>query len=298
MNSEYNKKVKYHLLNYLRLLRVKHYIKNFIIFLPLFFDGQLLNYDLLKTCIIGAVCFSLLSSVAYIFNDIMDKAEDTKHSEKCKRPIASGAITIARAYVVILILFVVLSVICYFVVYDNLFALLIFVLYISINVFYSVKLKHIPIVDVCILASGFFFRLLLGSVVTGIEISSWLYLTVTCLSFFMALGKRRNEMKYETGGTRLVLHGYSYEFLDKFMYLCLTLTLIFYSLWVIIGGADISGNNMTKATIPLAIIACMRYCLIIERSSSGDPVEVVFSDFILKIIGVIFIGIFIAGLYV
>ena len=125
-------------------------------------------------------------------------------------------------------------------------------------------------------------RVLFGGILINVEVSQWLFLTVLSLSFYLGLGKRRNELlKQENsknkGEVRKVLQYYNKEFLDKNMYMCLSTTIVFYSLWC----KDMSSFKYIFWTIPLIIIICMKYSLNIESNSSGDPVEVLLKDKVL-----------------
>jgi len=282
--------------HYIKLIRPHHWIKNFLIFLPLVFSGNLFKTDLLILNIFAFASFSFMSSVLYIINDIKDVEQDRKHSKKCKRPIASGAVSIRNAVILAVFLFVVIVIINAFVFPENYFSWLILLFYFIINLGYSMGLKNLPIIDVSILVIGFLLRVVYGSLISDIEISGWLYFTVMSMSYFLGFGKRRNEIQRQTGETRKVLRYYTKEFLDKFMYLFLCLTIAFYSFWTV----DAFGNHGTKGkllywTVPLVIIICMKYSLDIERDSDGDPVDVVFSDWVLFLLsalyGVIMIGI-------
>ncbi|MBP9988872.1 MAG: UbiA prenyltransferase family protein, partial [Ruminococcus sp.] len=176
------------MLKYIKMLRIKHWIKNGIVFLPLFFGGKLFSDSFFKCCL-GFLGFSLISSCVYIINDIFDVDKDRLHSEKCKRPIASGEISIKKASVIAVVCGIA-GMLC---VVFNWKAVLILAVYLILNILYSSGLKNIPIADVLILASGFVFRLILGSFITQIEVSSWLCLTVIAASFYLGLGKRRGE---------------------------------------------------------------------------------------------------------
>lgn len=280
---------------YIKLLRVKHYLKNGLIFLPLFFSGNILNKSYLIITIIGFIVFSLASSVVYIINDINDVEKDKNHPVKCKRPIASGEISINKAKILAVLVFIIMT-ICHFSIVptSNVNATLIIITYIILNFLYSIELKNIPIVDITILASGFLFRVMYGAFITGIEVSDWLYLTIITFSFYMGLGKRRNEMVKQSSEqikeTRKVLKYYTYEFLDKNMHMCLSIALVFYSLWTANGTDTLSLNkNYLIWTVPLIMIICMKYSLIIEGNSYGDPVDVLLSDKVLIGLVVVYI---------
>ena len=160
----------------------------------------------------------------------------------------------------------------------NVYALLLLLAYVVINLLYSFGLKNIPLVDVTILVAGFLIRVIYGAVITDIEVSSWLYLTVIAVSFFMAFGKRRNEIKQlGSNETREVLKGYSMSFLNNSMYMCLAMANTFYALWAI-GGNNTHGNIMI-ITVPVFLLITLKYCLNIEKETSdGDPTEVLFQD--------------------
>lgn len=146
-----------------------------------------------------------------------------------------------------------------------------------------------PIIDIVILAAGFVIRIFYGGMITGVSISKWLYLVITSGSLYMGLGKRRNEMKKQTD-TRDVLKYYNVDFLDKNMYVCVALTIVFYALWTYeMPNAQISW------TIPIFIILLMSYSLDVEGDSDGDPVEVILHDKILMGILILY-ALFIFGL--
>ena len=216
---------------YLKLMRIHHYVKNLLVFAALVCSGRLFNFEKLAAGITAFAAFCLVSSVVYIINDICDREKDRKHPTKCKRPIAAGTVSVRNAWILTAAL---LSgaVVCNGFSF-HISSTLLLVLYLILNLGYSFGMKNIPIVDVTILVTGFLIRIMYGAIVTGISISNWLYLTVIALAFYFALGKRRNELKKcaASGETRKVLGAYSYEFLDKFMYLCLTLAVAFYALW-------------------------------------------------------------------
>lgn len=281
---------------YLKLMRVKHYIKNLLVLLPLIFSGQLFNVPSLIRGLLGVLAFSVLSSAIYIFNDIRDVESDRQHPTKRNRPIANGSVSIRAAYILAICLLLCTAVLYYFTQAQQWYAWTLLVLYLLLNLAYSIKLKRVPIVDIAILVSGFVLRVLYGSVVGGIELSRWLYLTVISMSFYLGLGKRRNELIRQDGNaSRSVLQFYNKNFLDKNMYMCLALTIAFYSLWAVdpITIARINTDNIVW-TVPLVILICMSYSLHVERDSDGDPVEVLLGDkfllLLVALLGIIWIA--------
>ena len=275
-------------MKYLKLLRVKHYIKNLLVFLPLFFNGSILNIPILLTSILGFFAFSFISSSIYILNDICDIENDKKHPVKKSRPLASGAVSLKTAN--ILFVFCTLSAILISMSIGKLPATLLLLLYFFLNIAYSKGLKNQPIIDVVILSSGFVLRVYYGGLISNIEISKWLFLVIVTGSLFMGLGKRRNEIEKNTD-TRDVLKKYNYTFLNNNMYLCVALTDVFYALWTM----DM-GNPKMSITIPLFIIILMRYSYNLECNSTGDPVEVILHDFVL--IGIVTITILLMFLFI
>lgn len=279
--------------NYMKLMRPKHYLKNALVAIPIFFAGTALHADSLLSMVLGIAAFCMLSSVVYIVNDIHDVEKDRVHPTKCKRPIASGKISRKSATMLAVILFIA-SMLCNSVAVNSFFSLgtLYLLIYFVANLAYSFGLKNQPVMDVTILASGFVLRVLYGGAIVDIALSNWLYLTVIAASFFMGLGKRRGEMCISgTSDTRAVLKKYTYNFLDKNMTVFLSLTLVFYSLWAVDAKTVARiGSDALIWTVPLVIIICLRYSFLIERENSdGDPMEVLLSDKILLVLAAAYI---------
>lgn len=276
--------------HYLKLIRVHHYIKNLLIFTPLLFSGLLFTPDLLFLTIIGFISFSLVASTIYIVNDIQDVEVDRLHQTKQMRPLASGAISIKTAKYLACCLIIIVIILQFVFFKDNILSNLILITYLILNILYSKSLKHYPIIDISILVSGYVLRVLYGSSITSIEISNWLYLTILMMSFYLALGKRRNELQQHNIKSRKVLQYYNQAFLDKNMYMCLALTIGFYSLWTV-DPITINRvmNDYLVLTVPFFIIICMKYSLNIEKKSDGDPVEVILKDKVLLTLLVVFI---------
>ncbi len=283
---------------YIKLMRVHHYIKNFLVFAALACSGQLFQSDKLLAGIAGFASFSMVSSVVYIINDIRDCEKDRCHPTKCKRPIASGAVSVMHAWILAGVLFGG-AMLC------NTFTFriestVLLLLYLILNLAYSFGLKNVSIIDVTILVSGFLIRILYGAIITDITVSNWLYLTVIALAFYFSLGKRRNELKQlgECSDTRAVLKSYTVNFLDKNMYMCLTLANVFYALW------SMDENTMSHYkseyliwTVPIVLLITMKYSLDVEGESDGDPVEVLLHDKILMILCTLYLIIMFLILY-
>lgn len=275
---------------YIQLLRPKHCIKNILVVLPLVFSGRLCERALLGQTAVAFVAFCLVASLVYIINDIRDAERDRQHPTKCRRPIASGAVPVPHAVVEAAILGVVLAALALWGRFSWQ-SWLCLGAYLVLNLGYSMGLKNVPILDIAILVSGFLLRVLFGSAVTGIATSGWLYLTVTSVAFYMGLSKRRGELRTSSASTRRVLRYYNDAFLSQNMQMCLTLTVVFYSLW----SVDRGGHLMW--TVPLVICICLRYSMTVEGNSDGDPVEVIFQDKVLLALVCVFGIITLALLY-
>lgn len=268
----------------LRLLRPWHYGKNLLVFVPLFFSGQMLaRPDKLLMALLGFVCMCMTSSAIYVLNDLRDAPADRLHPQKCRRPIASGEVPPGRAAMLcagLLLGACALLALGAWRAARPLYAPAVLGAYVALNVGYSVfGLKHVPIVDVTIVALGFVLRILLGAALTDVAVSRWLLLTVLMGSYYMALGKRRNELRDVRAQARPVLGAYTYEFLNQNMYVFLTLALAFYSLWSVdISTTQRHSHAYAVASVPLVVLIAMRYNLNIEGDSDGDPIEVILRD--------------------
>jgi len=284
---------------YIKLLRPKHYIKNALIFVPAFFAGDIFQIETISSLLLAFAAFSLTSSLIYIVNDIRDVEKDRLHEVKRNRPIASGKVSVRNAVILGVFTGALALIIQVAAVQGHWsWAFLYLGCYLLINFAYSFGLKNVPIVDICILAAGFVIRLIYGASITDTSVSQWLFLTVMVFSLYLGLGKRRNEIDRQRGGdTRTVLKHYTYTFLDKNMHMCLTLGLVFYSLWTVNMSNGFLNDNGLIWTVPLVIMITMKYGLIIEGDSFGDPVDVLFSDYVLLILIILYVLLICAIMY-
>ncbi len=264
---------------YIKLMRPQHYIKNFLVFFPLIFSGQFFDANKLISAVFAFLSFSVCASVVYIINDIKDKEKDKLHEKKKNRPIASGDISVKNAIVFSIILFVISLIFTYLAVFKMWHVSFIYLLiYLFMNILYSINFKNIPLVDVFILATGFLIRVVFGASILDIKVSNWLYLTIMSAAFYLGLGKRRNEIKKLGNKSREVLKYYNESFLDKNMYMCLSLSIVFYSLWTVDPNNVLKFGNRLVLTVPFVTLILMKYSLNVENDSLGDPVDIVLSD--------------------
>jgi len=264
---------------YLKLWRVKHWIKNVFVLAPLVFS---LNFYLpvyLLRILMMCLSFSLASSVVYTINDIADRENDRFHPDKRHRPIASGRISVKTAVVLAAVLLAFALTGAWLL---NPRAALVIVTYIGINIIYTYILKNHACIDVMSIAVGFLLRVIAGAVAIDVSVSAWMLLTTFFLSLLLGFGKRRKEM-LATGGSarhRIVFQQYSLELLNYFIVVSASLTIITYSIYVVISSNMIRlGSERFVATIPLVVFGVFRYLLLIyHHNDGGDPADILLRD--------------------
>ena len=287
--------------DYCKLIRVKHWLKNGLVFLPLFFSINLLNKGMLLNSILAFIVFSITSSIVYITNDIEDVEKDKKHPIKKDRPLASGRVSIKEAKIIRAIFLILLGGFLW-IISDRVNAnaiILIPILYIVMNLAYSKVLKNIPIIDVVIIVLGFILRVVYGGIAVDVEVSKYLYLMIIFGSFFLAFGKRRNEILKNGDKSRESLSLYNQSFLDKNMYVAFALAIVSYTLWCVDPTTiEHIGNDYMFWTIPLLMVVLQLYSLNIEGNSYGDPIDVILSDKKLLITSILYLISMVCIIYV
>ena len=270
----------------IELIRLNHYIKNFFVFLPLFFAIKITDLELLSNAFIAFIAFSFSASAVYIFNDLQDIKEDKQHPSKKFRPIASGAITQSHAIIVMLVLFVLGFSLMTFL---SLQAVSILTAYIALNIAYSYSLKHIAIVDINIIAIGFVLRLLVGSVVTGTLLSQWIIIMTYLLALFIALAKRRDDVLIflDTGKKmRKVIGGYNIQFLDVAMSIMASVVIVSYILYTTSPEVEVrlDSENLYMTSF-FVILGIMRYLKIVFiHKDSGSPTKILTTDKFMQLV--------------
>ncbi|MFC0213938.1 decaprenyl-phosphate phosphoribosyltransferase [Paenibacillus chartarius] len=256
-------------------LRPKQWSKNVLVFAALVFSlgtGQPIQ---ITNVIIAFFLFCFVSGCVYILNDFMDREADRQHPEKRHRPMASGQLKPAFALSVGAVLLIGSLVVAFTM--HPLFALLLAV-YFGLNVGYSLKLKHVVILDVMILASGFVLRAIGGALVINVRFTPWFLLCVFVLSLFLAIGKRRHELlllEHSKGSHRKVLEHYSEPLLDQMSTIVTTCAIISYSLFTFMSGRTI----YLMWTIPFVFYGIFRYLYLIHvLGKGGKPDELLFED--------------------
>ena len=265
--------------DYLKTLRIQQWIKNGFLYAALVFDGQLFNPQAIFITTLGFAVFCLLSSSVYFLNDVFDREADKQHPKKKHRPIASGRIPVRNALIFVILLSA-LSLSAAFFLSRAFFILCL--IYFLMNLVYSKWLKHIPILDVMIIAAGFVLRV--GAGVSLIEVerfSPWLYVVTTLLSLFIGFGKRRAELVLLAEGAnqhRTVFEGYTIGFLDQLITIVSSTTLVAYSLYSF-SAPNLPENHAMMLTIPFVLYGLFRYLYLIKvKETGGAPTELVLKD--------------------
>ncbi len=260
-------------------MRPKQWIKNGIIFAPLIFDRQLLLPSPLLRTVAGFVLLCLLSSTVYLFNDLADLEKDRLHPKKRLRPLAAGRLSRGAALATAIGLPAAALPLSFWL--DWRFGLIALV-YLVTNLLYSFWLKHIVIVDVLVLASGYVLRVAAGVVLIVVErFSPWLYLCITLGALFIGFGKRRGElllMQANSGASRRVLADYTIPFLDELINMVATMTIMAYALYTF-SAPNLPANHAMMLTIPVVVYGIFRYLYLIHiKGEGGAPDELVLTD--------------------
>jgi 4-hydroxybenzoate polyprenyltransferase len=269
----------------LKTMRPRQWTKNAFLFAALVFDGKLFHLpDFLRT-LAGFGLFCLISSAVYIFNDLLDVEADRQHPVKKNRPIASGKLPVPAASAAGATISLLAIVLGYLLAWQ--FALTILV-YFALMLVYSKWFKHVPILDVLILAAGFVLRVHAGTTLIIVErFSPWLYVLMTLLALYLGFGKRRAELALlvdattnhsSSGNFRNVLDGYSIPLLDQFITIVSGMTIVAYSLYTFF-RPETPSNHALMLTIPFVIYAIFRYLYLIQvKQIGGEPEEILLSD--------------------
>ncbi len=256
---------------YLKEMRIKSWLKNLFVFLPIIFSLELFEWNKLIEVSVLTLAFCFISSAIYVLNDMSDVKNDRKHEVKKNRPIASGQISFPCAWILLICLTIAGFGMALWV---NIQAFLLILVYVVINILYSKWLKSKVIIDCFCIAAGFVLRVMVGGTIVSSGVSNWMFLTVIALSLFMAFGKRRGELNSYAGGeTRGVLAAYEMNFLDGIVFMCAGLTMVFYSLW------SISHESNLVYTVPIVLFVVIRYLfLVFAGRAEADPTTLILSD--------------------
>ncbi|MGN1262409.1 MAG: decaprenyl-phosphate phosphoribosyltransferase [Prevotella sp.] len=275
-----------------RIIRPHQWIKNLFVFIPLFFGGSILDGTGLWSAFVTFAAFCFTASSVYCFNDIVDADDDRHHPVKCRRPIASGAVSVARGYIMMAVMaslgFASLAALRH----EVWHVAAVVAGYWLLNLAYCVRLKQCAIADVCIIAFGFVLRILAGGFATGIVLSKWIVLMTFLLTLFLSLAKRRDDVlrMNSTGeAPRRNTIRYNLTFINQAITITATVTIVCYVMYTV--SPDVISEHDTDylyLTSVFVILGLLRYLqLTVVDELSGDPTKVILRDHILQLIVVL-----------
>ncbi|MDI2126269.1 decaprenyl-phosphate phosphoribosyltransferase [Yinghuangia seranimata] len=281
-----------------KLARPKQWVKNVLVFAAPLAAGKINHWDVLRQCVFIFVIFSIAASAIYYVNDAFDVESDRQHPKKKYRPIASGVVPVKLAWVLGPVLAVVAVGLSFLL--CNAGTALIVGLYVVLHVLYSFAFKHVQVLDLMMVASGFLFRAMVGGVAADIPLSRWFLLTAGFGSLFMVAGKRYSEMVLmgeEAAKTRASLANYSITYLRFVWQMSVAVTVLTYSLWAF----DIPRGGSTLAWQQLSLVpfgfVLLRYAVYVDAGTAGAPEDVVLKDKVIVGLGFAWLLMFVLGVF-
>jgi 4-hydroxybenzoate polyprenyltransferase len=264
-----------------KLIRTYQWIKNLFVFLPVFFAGKMLeDQQALLEVMYIFFSFSFTASGMYVLNDYLDREADRQHPEKQSRPIASGTVSANQAFLLIAILLPV-GIGAAFAL--NTYAGFIVLGYCIMNIAYSLKLKHVPILDISIIAVGFLLRIYAGGIVAEVALSRWIIIMTFLLALFMAIAKRREDVLiFHASGNKVrkSIDGYNLEFINTSLAVMSAVIIVAYIMYTLSTDAmhSIQNPNIYMTTI-FVILGILRYLQItMVENKSGSPTKILLKD--------------------
>lgn len=265
---------------FIRLIRPQQWIKNLFLFVPLFFAGDFFNVSKLILLFFGLVSFSLVSSAAYILNDFKDIEADKIHPIKKYRPLASGGINQTVALLAMFILAAAGLTLGF--VISTTFGLIL-VIYLVINLCYSLGLKNVSIIDILIVATGFVLRVLAGGFVSAVVISHWLVIMIFLLSLFLVIAKRRADLLEFNASGKLIrksLTNYNLDFINHTLTMLSGVIIVAYIMYSVshdvVERLGAENLYMTSVFVIIGLLRYLQLTLVENRSSS--PVRILYTD--------------------
>lgn len=274
----------------LELLRIRQWVKNGFVLAPLFFGSEIFKTAAVSRACTAFIVFCLVASAIYIFNDWRDIEADRRHAKKAARPLPSGRVPVPLALTIMAALLVMAASIIWLAALPKGFAVTVAV-YLAINVGYSLGLKHVSVLELFFVASGFVIRLIGGAFALQIELSPWIVIATGMLALLMATGKRRGDIAQENDSTqkRKSLAGYNLVFLDSTLTALTGGTIVVYLLFCVSDYAVARfGAGVLVTAVPVAL-GLLRYLqLIMVRGQGDSPTDLVLNDWGMLAILVVF----------
>ena len=272
------------MIHYIQLLRPLQWLKNFFVFAPIFFSNKLLEADFFWPTLVVFASFCLIASSIYCFNDLRDVEADRQHPKKCKRPIASGAVSVKGGYAMMLICTIGAFLLIPLAKSANTpYLYIIVAVYWLMNVAYCIKLKQFAILDVAIIAVGFVMRVLIGGLTTDIWVSHWLVMLTFLVTLFLAFTKRNDDFRlYEQTGTkpRVSITGYNKTFINEATAIIASVTMVCYIMYTMSPEViERMGTRYVYLTSGWVLAGLLRYLQnMIVFGLSGSPTKSIVKD--------------------
>ncbi|MFN7956014.1 MAG: decaprenyl-phosphate phosphoribosyltransferase [bacterium] len=261
-------------------MRPHQWVKNGLLFAAIVFAQKLGDPRRVLTVCVAFALWCLMASAVYLWNDLFDLEEDRHHPEKASRPIASGALPVALARKACAVLTAAALVGAFAL--DGRFGVVMLV-YAFMNVAYTIRLKHVVILDVMTLAAGFVLRAVGGGVVIHVEVSPWLVICTILLALFLGFGKRRHELVLLEGRAaehRKILDEYSPYFLDQMISVVTASTVVAYCLYTL--SPEVASKLHVRhlyLTVPFVLYGIFRYLYLVhQKGQGGNPSKVLLTD--------------------
>jgi len=266
----------------IKLLRIEQWIKNTFVFLPLFFDKRLTDWDAFVSTLFAFISFSFIASSVYCINDILDRETDKTHPDKRFRPIASGKVTVKNAFTLSTIL-AFTSIIISILTQSNYNLMLLILFYLTVNLLYSLYLKHFAIIDVFIIALGFVLRVYAGGLSGNVILSHWIVLITFLLALFLGFAKRLDDVVLFNNTGNLVRKNIAYynkTFLTSIMIITSTITMVSYIMYTLSETVmSRFGSENIYLTSFFVLLGIFRYLqLTLVENGSANPTKVLFKD--------------------
>jgi len=263
----------------IKSMRIRQWTKNAFVLAAVVFDRQLGNQPAVLKSLAGFILFCLLSSSVYLINDVLDAPADRQHPEKRNRNVIDQKLPVSVAITAAIVMIVVTIPAAFLLSVNFGWVTL---AYFLINLAYSNWLKHIPLVDVMIIAAGFVLRVAGGVMLVVVErFSPWLYVVTTLGALYIGFGKRRSELallEKEANSHRRVFDGYTIPLLDQLILIVSSTTIIAYSLYTF-SAPNLPTNHSMMLTIPFVLYGVFRYLYLIQvKQSGGAPEELLLTD--------------------
>jgi decaprenyl-phosphate phosphoribosyltransferase len=272
---------------YIRLARPKQWLKNVLVAAAPAAAGVLTHPSAIAKTVLAFVCFCLAASGTYYINDALDVEADRVHPRKRHRPIASGEISVEAATVAGIGLLVASIGLSFLARWE---LSLVIAGYLGLTLAYSAWLKNEAVVDLAAVAAGFVLRTIAGGVAVGVPISPWFLIVAASGSFFMVTGKRHAELLElgdDAGDHRRALEVYSHSFLNYVRAVSSSVAILAYCLWAFEKSAPVGQPIWFQLSIVPFVLGILRYALLLEQGKGGAPEELVLSDRVLQVIGLL-----------